>query len=84
MKETLNRPLGFFYAPEKGGVDFLLQTATGEIIPVEVGIGEKGEGQMKKAVTRYQSKHGVIISRTEKITLKNGIIHIPLKTFAFA
>jgi len=38
MKETLNMPTGFFYAPEEGGVDFLLQTGAGEIIPVEVGI----------------------------------------------
>ena len=83
MKETLNMPTGFFYAPEKEGVDFLLQTGTGEIIPVEVGIGKKDEGQIKKAITRYQSKHGVIISDTEKITLEKGIVRIPITNFAF-
>lgn len=56
----------------------------GEIIPVEVSIGKKGKGQIKKAITRYQSKHGVIISNTEKITMKEGIIHIPITIFAFA
>ena len=83
MKETLNMPTGFFYAPEKEGVDFLLQTGTGEIIPVEVGIGKKDEGQIKKAITRYQSKHGVIISDTEKITMERGIVRIPITNFAF-
>ncbi len=83
MKETLNMPAGFFYAPEKEGVDFLLQTGTGEIIPVEVGIGKKGEGQIKKAITRYQSEHGVLISSTEKITMEKGVVHLPIMNFAF-
>ncbi len=83
MKETRNMPTGFFYAPEKEGVDFLLQTGTGDIIPVEVGIGKKDEGQIKKAITRYQSEHGVIISDEEKITMENGIVRIPITEFAF-
>lgn len=83
MKETLNMPLGIFYAPEKEGVDFLLQTGTGDIIPVEAGIGEKGEDQIKKAVAGYKSKHGVLISDTKKITLEKGIVHIPITNFAF-
>ncbi len=83
MKENRNMPTGFFYAPEKGGVDFLLQTGTGDIIPVEVGIGKKDEGQIKKAITRYQSEHGVIISDEEKITMENGIVRIPITDFAF-
>ena len=83
MKETLNMPTGFFYDPEKGGVDFLLQTGTGEIIPVEVGIGKKGEGQIKRAIARYHSEHGVLISGTEKITMEKGVVHLPLMNFAF-
>ena len=83
MKETLNIPTRFFYAPEKEGVDFLLQTGAGEIIPVEVGIGKKGEGQIKKSIARYHSEHGVLISDTEEISMKKGIVRIPLTNFAF-
>ena len=83
MKETFNMPTGFFYAPEKEGVDFLLQTGTGEIIPVEVGIGKKDEGQIKKAITRYHSEYGVLISDTEEISMKKGIVRIPITNFAF-
>ncbi|RJS83105.1 DUF4143 domain-containing protein [Methanophagales archaeon] len=83
MKETLNIPTGFFYAPEKEGVAFLLQTGTGEIIPVEVGIGKKDEGQIKKAIARYHSEYGVLISGTEEISMKKGIVRIPITNFAF-
>ena len=84
IKETLNTPLGLFYDPEKEGVDFLIHARTGEMIPVEVSIGEKGKSQVKKAIKRYRSPHGVIISDTEKVALEEGVVSIPMTIFAFA
>ncbi|MBR5503333.1 MAG: ATP-binding protein [Methanobrevibacter sp.] len=72
-----------YYDPEKGGVDFLLNTFD-SIIPVEVGIGEKNLKQVKKAMARYNSEYGVFVSnRTKTIQLEENIICIPLKTFSF-
>lgn len=64
MKETVHRPLGIFYDPAKNGVDFLLQTADDGLIPVEVGVGEKDITQINRAITRYKSEYGIVISNT--------------------
>ena len=84
MKETLNQPMGIFYDSKNGGVDFLLQDAEGNIIPVEVGIGEKKKNQIKKAIYEYKSEYGIVISNnTEKIEVNENVIFIPLTTFSF-
>jgi hypothetical protein len=84
MKETSNMPAGIFYDPGKQGVDFLLLSGDGGIIPIEVGAGAKKEGQIKRAIRRYGSTHGVIISDTEKIVFKDGVVHVPVTTFSWA
>ncbi len=85
MKETVGMPSGIFYDAEKGGVDFLLRGPVEEnIIPVEVGVGKKGETQIKNAIVKYGSKYGIVISTaTEKIALKGDVIYIPITTFSF-
>lgn len=84
LKETLDIPLGIFYDPDDMGVDFLLQDVEGNIIPVEVGVGRKDKSQVKKAVRKYSSDHGILISNaTDKITREGKVISIPLLTFSF-
>ncbi len=84
IKGTMNMPHGIFYAPEKEGVDFLLSDITGEIIPIEVGVGNKDKRQIKKAINKYNSKYGIVVSnKRKKITLEDDVIHIPLTTFSF-
>jgi hypothetical protein len=84
MKETVHRPLGIFYDPAKNGVDFLLQTADDGLIPVEVGVGEKDRTQINRAITRYKSEYGIVISNmTSKIKKEGNVIYIPLVTFSF-
>lgn len=84
MKETVHRPLGIFYDPAKNGVDFLLQTADDGVIPVEVGVGEKDRTQINRAITRYKSEYGIVISNmTSKIKKEGNVIYIPLVTFSF-
>lgn len=83
-RETVYQPHGIFYPPEKGGVDFLLSKVTGETMPVEVGIGKKGKGQIKRAIRKYNSEYGVVISgATKKIRREEDVIYVPLTTFSF-
>lgn len=84
FKLQQNRDFGIFYDPEKGGVDFLLNTIMGDIIPIEVGIGAKNTKQVKKAISRYNSDYGIIVSnRSSRIQKEDNIISIPLSTFSF-
>lgn len=84
LKETIKVPHGIFYSPEKEGVDFLLSDMTGEIIPVEVGVGNKNKRQIKKAINKYNSQYGIVVSnKTKRITRDDDVIHIPLTTFSF-
>ena len=84
LQKTMNTPHGIFYAAEKEGVDFLLSDINGEIIPVEVGIGHKDQRQIKKAINKYNSQHGIVISNNhQKITREGDVIYIPLIMFSF-
>ena len=40
-RKYTNKDFGIYYDPQKKGVDFLLNTISGDIIPIEVGIGKK-------------------------------------------
>jgi len=83
MKETVNLPTGIFYDPSEGGVDFLMQRGIDEIIPVEVSIGKKGKGQVLKAIIKYKSKHGIVISNVDRISFENNVVNIPITLFSF-
>ncbi|MGJ7029178.1 MULTISPECIES: hypothetical protein [Methanothermobacter] len=75
---------GILYPADPGSVDFLLSRADGEIIPVEVGVGRKSKGQLKKAIKRYKSNYGILVSKRSQIIEKEGnVIQIPLTTFSF-
>lgn len=74
---------GIFYDSDKKGVDFLLNNTFGEIIPIEVGTGKKSIKQVKLAIKKKNSTHGILISdRTDKIVKEDDIINIPLSTFS--
>ncbi len=84
LKETSNMPLGIFYDAGKNGVDFLLQSSEEGIIPVEVDVGKKDKSQITKAINKYKSEYGIIISnRTSKIKKEGKVIFIPITTFSF-
>jgi predicted AAA+ superfamily ATPase len=84
FKIKRSKDIGIFYDPEKGGVDFLINTIIGDIIPIEVGIGKKDKKQIKTAIKRYDSDYGIIVSnRTSEIQKEDNIISIPLTTFSF-
>ena len=64
-------------------VDFIVQKGDDKPIPVEVSWGEKDESQIKDAIRKYHSPHGVIISNTLDIVKKDNIIYLPHEIFAF-
>ena len=84
MKETINQPLGIFYDPEKRGVDFLLQDTEGNVIPIEVGIGNKSSLKTKNSIKLYGSNHGIVVSNISKIKKQDNVIFIPLRHFLFS
>ena len=83
-KLSSQRPesLGLFYDGEKKGVDFLVKHMDRKI-PVEVGIGKKTKSQLTRAMNRYGSDYGILVSnRTSGIEFKRNILYVPVMTFA--
>lgn len=65
-------------------VDFIVQRGLEKPIPVEVSCGEKDYGQIKRAIKKYKSSHGIIISNNSpNIFINDNIICIPPEIFAF-
>jgi len=84
MQQTRFNLMGLFYPPEKKGTDFLVRTKLDDIVPVEVGIGKKTKSQLTRAINKYDSEYGVLISnRYRSIQKHNNIIYIPLTSFGF-
>ena len=68
----------------KKNVDFIVQRGSDKAIPIEVSYGKKNKSQIKRAMSKYQSPHGVIISNTTQNILKEeDIIYLPHEIFAF-
>lgn len=83
FKQKSRMNFGIFFDGEKEGVDFLINTIDGKIIPIEVGIGKKNKRQISKAIKRYDSSHGIIISnKIKSIKKEDNIILIPPITFS--
>lgn len=65
-------------------VDFIVQRGSDKPIPIEVSFGKKDKVQIERAMRKYQSSHGVIISNNYSHVLKeDNIIYIPPEIFAF-
>ena len=83
LKENKIGNFWIFYDPRDKGVDFLIKSINGDIIPIEVGIGKKNNKQIKSAINKYKSEYGIIISnKKSSITKEDNIIHIPYTTFS--
>ena len=73
-----------FFQLGKKSVDFILKRNFDEVIPIEVGLGKKNKRQIKRAMNKYNSSHGIIISSTTNTIEKHDdVIYIPIKTFGF-
>ena len=83
MKQTTNLPTGIFYDAGEEGVDFIITDGRENIIPIEVSYGKKDKRQIERAIKRYNSEYGIIISETPTIKKEGKIIYIPLSSFSF-
>ena len=71
------------YKVKKEHVDFIIKKDFNEVIPIEVGHVTKVTTQIKDAIRRYKSPHGIVISDTTRTIEKvDNIIFIPIKTFS--
>lgn len=65
-------------------VDFIVQRGLEKPVPIEVSCGDKDKSQIKHAINRYKSTHGIIISKTTtNIVKKDNIIYLPPEIFVF-
>ena len=65
-------------------VDFIVQRGNDKPIPIEVSCGKKDKTQIRRAMNKYQSTHGVIISNTTtNVVKKDDIIYLPPEIFGF-
>jgi len=67
----------------KGGADFILTIAEKNIIPIEVGIGEKLGTQVRSTMKKIGSaKYGIVVCRNELSPLEDAnIVKVPLDYF---
>jgi len=84
-----NTPYKTYYDDRKKkssdkNVDFIVQRGNDKPIPIEVSCGKKDKTQIKRAMNKYQSTHGVIISNTTtNVVKKDDIIYLPPEIFGF-
>ena len=72
-----------FFELGKNTVDFLIKKGFENPIPIEVGLEYKSKRQIKKAINKFNTEYGIIISSTTKTIEKDDdIIYIPIKTFS--
>lgn len=77
IKERGIKNFSIFKDNDKNGVDFILNTINGERVPIEVGMGNKKVKQVKKAIEKYKTTYGILISnKYDTIQKEDNIIHI--------
>ena len=71
------------YDSSKGAADFILTIAEKNIIPIEVGMGEKLGTQVKKTMKKVGSaKYGLVICRNSLALLEDAnVVKVPLDYF---
>ena len=82
-KETGNIIQDFFYDNSKNAsADFCINTPTGNIA-IECSWGSKDTSQVRKTIEKFKCKFGILISKTNQVTLKDNIITIPRELLLF-
>ena len=71
------------YDNTAGGADFILTVAEKNVIPIEVGIGEKEAHQVRKTMKKIKSAtYGIVISKNPLTLIeKENIIKVPIDYF---
>jgi len=70
------------YDNSKAGSDFILTIASQNIIPIEVGIGDKMDTQVRNTMKKVSSKYGLVISNSPlALADDKSIVKVPLDYF---
>jgi len=71
------------YDSSKAGADFILTIAAKNIIPIEVGVGEKPGTQVRSTMKKVGSaKYGIVICKNELTLLEDAnVVKVPLDYF---
>ena len=65
-------------------VDFIVQRGLEKPIPIEVSCGNKDKSQIKRAINKYNSPHGIVIANNFRNVVKDDdVIYIPPELFSF-
>ena len=65
-------------------VDFIVQRGLENPIPIEVSCGNKNKSQIKRAINKYNSSHGIVIANNFRNVVKeDDVIYIPPELFSF-
>ena len=84
LDNTNHIPYKTYYDDCKENVDFIVQRGRDKPIPIEVNWNKKNKSHIKRAMRKYQSPHGVIISNTiSNVVKKENIVYLPHEIFAF-
>lgn len=74
----------YYDADKKRNVDFLIQKDSENIIPIEVGRGEKKKLQIKHAIKNYNCEYGIVVANNfSRVKMDGDVIYISPKTFSF-
>lgn len=68
----------------KTTVDFIIKEGFNKPIPIEVGIGKKGDKHISKSISDYRADYGIVISNKTKFIERQGnVIYLPPRSFSF-
>ncbi|VVB82225.1 AAA domain protein [uncultured archaeon] len=82
-KDTGNTILEvFFDSAKEEAADFCLKTPSGNIA-LECCWGNKDTSQIRKTMSRFNCKFGILVEKTNAVTLKDNIISVPRELFLF-
>ena len=74
----------YYDATKKRNVDFLIQKDSENVVPIEVGRGNKDKLQIKYAINKFDCEYGIVVSNSTNNICRDGdVIYVPLKTFSF-
>ena len=74
----------YYDANMKINVDFLIQKDCENVVPIEVGRGEKKKLQIKYAIDKFNCEYGIVVANNfSTIKKDDDVIYIPPKTFSF-
>lgn len=81
-KEVKKYILDISFDSRSKSADFIIKTSSGKIA-LEVTWGDKNDSQIKKTMENNKCKFGILVKRTNKVSIEGKIITVPRELFCF-